>query len=89
MVTFSLGNIIGTEIFQARDAPQYIPGKIAILVLLVTQIFVALLIRAINIKLNRQKETAILAEKNRHGWTEEDLEKDRERHAFADLTDRQ
>ena len=89
MVTFSLGNIIGTEIFQAKDAPQYIPGKITILVLLVAQIFVALLIRAINVKLNREKKTEILAQKNRHGWTDEDMEKERERHAFADLTDRQ
>ena len=89
MVTFSLGNIIGTEIFQAKDAPAYIPGKITILVLLVAQIFVALLIRTINVRLNRQKTNAIAADKHRHGWTEDDVEKERERHAFADLTDRQ
>ena len=42
---FSIGNIIGTEIFQPKDAPAYIPGKIAIMVLLTVQLFVSFLLR--------------------------------------------
>jgi hypothetical protein len=38
LVSFSAGNIIGTEIFQPKDAPGYIPGKIAIMVLLTVQL---------------------------------------------------
>lgn len=29
--SFSVGNIIGPQTFQARDAPQYIPAKIIVL----------------------------------------------------------
>ena len=29
--SFSVGNIIGPQTFQARDAPGYIPAKIAVL----------------------------------------------------------
>ncbi|KAJ7439500.1 allantoate permease [Mycena latifolia] len=36
---FAVGNILGPQLFKAKDAPQYIPAKI---VLLVTQIAVAL-----------------------------------------------
>jgi hypothetical protein len=32
LISFSIGNIVGTEIFQPKDAPAYVPGKIAILV---------------------------------------------------------
>ena len=89
LATFSVGNIIGTEIFQPKDAPGYIPGKIAILVLLSVQLFVSLLLRWINIRLNRKKNEELQREKERRGWSEEDVEKERQRHAFLDMTDRQ
>ena len=87
--TFSLGNIIGTEIFQPKDAPDYIPGKIAIMVLLSVQIFVSFLLRWINQNMNKKKQAQLEEEKKRHGWTDEDVQKQRERHAFMDLTDKQ
>ncbi|KAI0069066.1 MFS general substrate transporter [Artomyces pyxidatus] len=34
LAMFGVGNIVGTEIFIPKDAPAYIPGKIAIMVLL-------------------------------------------------------
>lgn len=89
LVSFGLGNIIGTEIFQPKDAPAYIPGKIAILVLLSAQIFISLLLRWINIRLNKKKQAHLVAEKERRGWTDADVQKERERHAFLDLTDKQ
>ncbi|KAJ7603805.1 major facilitator superfamily domain-containing protein [Roridomyces roridus] len=43
---FSLGNIIGPQLFQAKDAPRYIPAKI---VLLVTQIATAVIAAALRV----------------------------------------
>ena len=85
----SIGNIIGTEIFLPKDAPAYIPGKIAIMVLLTVQLFISFLLRWINLRLNVKKRAQLEAEKARRGWTDEDVQKERERHAFLDLTDKQ
>lgn len=89
LVAFGVGNIIGTEIFQPKDAPAYIPGKIAILVLLTVQLFICYLLRWINYRMNDQKRARLIEESVRRGWTEEEKEKERERHAFMDLTDKQ
>ncbi|KDQ62569.1 hypothetical protein JAAARDRAFT_54493 [Jaapia argillacea MUCL 33604] len=89
LFTFSLGNIVGTEIFLPKDAPNYVPGKIAILVLYGVGIFIPFLLRWMNIRLNRERQKKFLAEKERRGWTDEDVQKERERHAFMDLTDKQ
>lgn len=89
LFTFSIGNIIGTEIFQPKDAPAYIPGKTAIMVLLTVQLFICFLLRFINLRLNKKKRMALEAEKARNGWTDADVQKERERHAFLDLTDGQ
>ncbi|CCM04872.1 uncharacterized protein FIBRA_07065 [Fibroporia radiculosa] len=89
MVAFGVGNILGTEIFQPADAPAYIPGKIAIMVLLTTQLFLSFLIRWINQRLNSKRLVALAEAKARNGWTDEDVQKERERHAFLDLTDKQ
>lgn len=89
LFTFSIGNIIGTEIFQPKDAPAYIPGKVAIMVLLTVQLFICFLLRFINLRLNKKKRAALEAEKARNGWTDADVQKERERHAFLDLTDGQ
>ncbi|PPQ69571.1 hypothetical protein CVT26_001573 [Gymnopilus dilepis] len=89
LVSFSVGNIIGTEIFQPKDAPAYIPGKIAIMVLLTVQLAISLLLRWINLRLNVKKQAQIAELKARRGWTDADIQRERERHAFADLTDKE
>jgi len=89
LVSFSIGNIIGTEIFLPKDAPDYIPGKIAIMVLLTVQLAVSMLLRWINIRLNVKKRAKIAEEKARRGWTDADIQRERDRHAFADLTDKE
>ncbi|TFK43608.1 MFS general substrate transporter [Crucibulum laeve] len=89
LVSFSIGNIIGTEIFQPKDAPDYIPGKIAIMVLLTVQLGISVLLRWINIRLNVKKQQEIEKEKARRGWSDADIQRERERHAFADLTDKE
>jgi hypothetical protein len=89
LATFSVGNIVGTEIFQPKDAPAYIPGKIAIMVLLTVQLGVSFLLRWINMRLNVERKAKLAAEQASRGWSDADLQKERERHAFADLTDKQ
>ena len=89
LVMFSIGNVIGTEIFQPKDAPGYIPGKIAIMVLLTVQLFISFLLRWINLRFNVKKKARLEEEKAKRGWTDEDMQKERERHAFLDLTDKQ
>jgi hypothetical protein len=89
LVALALGNIIGTEIFQPKDAPAYIPGKIAILVLMSVQLFICYLLRWINYRMNTRKQAILAEEKARRGWTGEDVQKERERNAFLDLTDKQ
>ena len=88
MFAFSVGNIVGTEIFLPKDAPDYIPGKIAIMILLAVQIAVCFILRAINFRLNKQKREALARMKEENGWSDHDLQKERERHAFTDLTDK-
>lgn len=89
LVAFSVGNIIGAEIFQPKDAPDYIPGKIAIMVLLTVQLGVCFLLRWINLRLNIKKQAQISEEKAKRGWSDADIQRERERHAFADLTDKE
>lgn len=53
------------------------------------QIFISLTLRWVNVYLNRKKRRVLEEEKARRGWTDEDVEKERQKHAFLDLTDRQ
>lgn len=89
LVSFSAGNIIGTEIFQPKDAPGYLPAKIAIMVLLTVQLAICFLLRYINLRLNAKKREQIAELKARNGWSDEDVQRERDRHAFADLTDKE
>ncbi|KIL70129.1 hypothetical protein M378DRAFT_117012 [Amanita muscaria Koide BX008] len=89
LVAFGLGNIIGTEIFLPQDAPAYIPGKAAIMTLLTVQLFVCFLLRWINVRLNAKRKAKIEEERRRRGWTDADVQRERERHAFADMTDKE
>jgi hypothetical protein len=89
MTIFCVGNIIGTEIFQPKDAPAYIPGKTAIIVLLTMEIGVAYLLRHINVRLNIKRRAKIEEIKREKGWTDDDVRKEKDRRAFADMTDKQ
>ena len=89
LAAFCAGNIIGSETFLPKDSPNYVPGKIAILVLLISQLFICFLLRGINLRLNRKKRKVIEDLKERNNWTDGDIEKERQRHAFLDMTDRQ
>lgn len=60
LVSFCVGNILGTQTFQASEAPGYKSGKIAIIACLTAQILVCMALRFCNDRLNR-KNQAILA----------------------------
>ncbi|KAK6435098.1 hypothetical protein LTR95_008711 [Oleoguttula sp. CCFEE 5521] len=83
LVSFALGNILGTQTFQQKEAPGYISGKISIIVTLGLLCFVIVGLRLMNDRLNRQNE-AKLSE-----MPQVEREAMREKMAFADRTDRE
>lgn len=89
LATFCVGNIVGTETFLPKDAPNYIPGKTGILILLCISFFLCFVIRWVNARLNVKKRELIRGLKERNGWTDEDVERERQRHAFLDMTDKE
>jgi len=82
LVSFAVGNILGTQTFQAKQAPGYISGKISIIATLGALCFVILILRWYNDMLNK-KNAKILAEMG-----EDEKVELREKMAFADQTDR-
>ncbi len=82
MVSFALGNILGTQTFQSKQAPGYISGKISIVATLSALCLLVLVLRWYNDMLNRQNAAALAA------LSEEARAELRERMAFADQTDR-
>lgn len=82
LVAFCVGNILGTQTFQQKEAPGYISGKISIVATLGALCFVIILLRLYNDHLNKKNQKA-LAEMN-----EEEEHELREKMAFADQTDR-
>ncbi|KAJ6464188.1 major facilitator superfamily domain-containing protein [Mycena vitilis] len=60
---FSVGNIIGPQLFKPKDAPQFIPAKI---ILLVTQIATACFALALRIYYGWQNSVRDAAEKKAH-----------------------
>jgi ACS family allantoate permease-like MFS transporter len=77
-----VGNILGTQTFQAKQAPGYISGKISIIATLAILCFVILILRWYNYMLNKKNEN-ILA-----GMSEVEKDELGEKMAFADQTDR-
>jgi ACS family allantoate permease-like MFS transporter len=82
LVSFALGNILGTQTFQQKEAPGYISGKIAIIATLGALCFVIVGLRLMNDRLNRINRQK-LAEMG-----EDEKVEMREKMAFADQTDR-
>ena len=89
LAAFCAGNVVGSETFLPKDAPDYIPGKTAVLVLLCTSFSLCFVIRWVNSRLNVRKRTLVRELKEQNGWSDEDVRRERERHAFLDLTDKE
>ena len=82
LVSFCVGNIIGAQTFQDKQAPGYIGGKVSIIVTLVACCFSVMALRFYNDHLNKKNKRAI----DEMGLeTQAEL---REKSAFSDLTDR-
>lgn len=82
LVSFATGNILGTQTFQAKQAPGYISGKISIIATLGILCFVILILRWYNDMLNKKNRKVL------EGMSEEEKLDLREKMAFADQTDR-
>ncbi|KAF2240123.1 MFS general substrate transporter [Viridothelium virens] len=82
LVSFAVGNILGTQTFQNKQAPGYISGKISIVATLAALCFAILVLRFLNDRLNRKNKKK-LAEMG-----EDEKEVLKEKMAFADRTDR-
>ena len=89
LAAFCIGNIVGAETFLPKDAPNYVPGKVAIFILLFLSLALCLAIRWVNRSLNAKKRKHIQELKERNSWTDEDIERERQRHAFLDMTDKE
>jgi len=81
LVCFAVGNILGTQTFQASQAPGYIGGKISIVVTLGLLCFVVMVLRAMNLRLNKKNEATLAA------MEPGEREALREKMAFADHSD--
>lgn len=82
MVAFCVGNILGTQTFQAKQAPGYISGKISIIATLSALCFVVVVMRVWNDWLNKKNKRALAM------MSDEEKDELREKMAFADQTDR-
>ena len=89
LFTFGVGSVVGTYIFLPKDAPGYIPGKAAIVVLTAFMMACCATMAYVNVRLNRQKRAALQELIAANGWSEEDVEREREKAAFRDLTDKE
>ncbi|GAA5880419.1 hypothetical protein JCM16303_003937 [Sporobolomyces ruberrimus] len=89
LLAFAGGNAAGSQVFQAKDKPQYLPGKISLLVLLLVLFPSALIMHLYIGRLNKAKAEGVARLVAEHGWSEEELQREKDRHAFLDLTDKQ
>jgi MFS transporter, ACS family, allantoate permease len=83
LVSFAVGNILGTQTFQQHQAPAYTSGKISICATLGALCFVIVALRLSNDRLNKQNV------KKREGLSEEEINALKDKLAFADKTDRE
>jgi len=82
LVAFAVGNILGAQTFQAKEAPGYISGKISIIATLGALCFMILVLRWYNDMLNKRNKKTL------SGMLEDEKTDLREKMAFADQTDR-
>jgi hypothetical protein len=82
LVSFAVSSILGTQTFQAQQAPGYISGKISIIATLAALCFVVTILRWYNHRLNKKNERILEA------MTATEREELREKMAFADQMDR-
>lgn len=62
MIAFSVGCLIGPQLFRDQDFPRYIPAKITLLVTMVVSIFLVILVAFISRYENLKKDKAVKGE---------------------------
>lgn len=82
LISFATGNVVGTQTFQAKQAPGYISGKISIIATLGALCFVIMVLRWYNDMLNKKNRKFL------EGMSEGEKVELREKMAYADQTDR-
>lgn len=78
--SFSVGNIIGPQTFQARDAPQYRPAKITVVATQAAGALIAAILFAYYVWANRRKEARVPSAVSRSNT---------EQHLWQDRTDKE
>lgn len=89
LFTFGVGSVVGTYIFLPANAPAYIPGKAAIVALTVVMMGTCAVMAYVNVRWNKQKKAQLEQMIADNGWSEADVQREREKAAFLDLTDRE
>ena len=82
LIAFAVGNILGTQTFQQKQAPGYKSGKVSIIATLSALCLVVVVMRLWNDSLNKKNQKALAA------MSEEEKVELKEKMAFADQTDR-
>lgn len=80
-IAYTVGNIISPQTFQSKDAPHYLPAKIAICILYFLITVDLVIIRQLAIRENKKRDAAAAA--RGADYVVEEY------HEFKDLTDRQ
>lgn len=80
LMAFCIGNLIGPQLFQAKDAPDYVPAKIVLLVFLSLACVLSICLRFVVRRENKRRDRLT------EGYTEEEKNKDV---LLLDLTDRE
>lgn len=58
LMAFCAGNLIGPQMFQASDAPEYNPAKIALLASMAAVVVLALVLRQLMVRENAKRDRA-------------------------------
>jgi len=56
LMGYCIGNLIGPQVFQPEDAPEYRPAEITILICWTLNLALLLVVRQINVSRNKKKE---------------------------------
>jgi hypothetical protein len=76
LMSFCVGNVIGPETFQAKDAPQYIPAKITIVAVLAVAVVITIALDFLFARENKVREQRGIVNMPAN-------------HEFMDLTDKE
>jgi len=77
LIAYCVGNLIGPQVFQAKDAPRYTPALITIVVCWIICIILLLVIWFVNVRENRRRDAFAASPEYVHVKNQE----------FLDLTD--